>query len=197
MQAPCRGTSLWGMWCRRVRSDAAQIPAGGLLQECVHVSNGAAETEVQHRPECLCIVACLSFAGAAVQRFRPGDRVMSPFTVNCGQCWFCQRGLTARCGPPSPLPARKGPAWPPPRKTCLQGKRSIHAAYILGWQQTCRLPLAAWPPAGASGRSCLAGWRAAAACMAPKRSTFGCPWLTPRWPLCPLTCPMRRRCCLG
>ncbi|KAL4429340.1 hypothetical protein ABPG77_005114 [Micractinium sp. CCAP 211/92] len=36
-------------------------------------------------------------AGAAVQSFRPGDRVMSPFTVNCGQCWFCQRGLTARC----------------------------------------------------------------------------------------------------
>ncbi|KAL4458665.1 hypothetical protein ABPG75_013530 [Micractinium tetrahymenae] len=35
--------------------------------------------------------------GAAVQKFRAGDRVMSPFTANCGQCWFCKHGLTARC----------------------------------------------------------------------------------------------------
>ena len=26
-----------------------------------------------------------------------GDRVLAPFTVSCGACFFCRRGLTARC----------------------------------------------------------------------------------------------------
>jgi threonine dehydrogenase-like Zn-dependent dehydrogenase len=26
-----------------------------------------------------------------------GDRVLAPFTVNCGDCFYCRRGLTARC----------------------------------------------------------------------------------------------------
>ncbi len=36
--------------------------------------------------------------GRAVTRLKPGDRVMSPFTTSCGACFFCRRGLTARCG---------------------------------------------------------------------------------------------------
>jgi threonine dehydrogenase-like Zn-dependent dehydrogenase len=35
--------------------------------------------------------------GAAVRGFRKGDRVVSPFSNNCGRCFFCRRGLTARC----------------------------------------------------------------------------------------------------
>jgi len=35
--------------------------------------------------------------GSAVSGFRPGDRVVSPFTTSCGRCFFCARGLTARC----------------------------------------------------------------------------------------------------
>ena len=35
--------------------------------------------------------------GRDVQGLSIGDRVCSPFTTNCGQCFFCQRGLTARC----------------------------------------------------------------------------------------------------
>lgn len=36
-------------------------------------------------------------AGAGVARFRPGDRVVSPFTTSCGDCYYCRAGLTARC----------------------------------------------------------------------------------------------------
>lgn len=37
-------------------------------------------------------------AGPAVASFKPGDRVMSPFTSTCcGACWACRRGLTCRC----------------------------------------------------------------------------------------------------
>jgi threonine dehydrogenase-like Zn-dependent dehydrogenase len=35
--------------------------------------------------------------GAGVTRFRPGDRVVSPFTTSCGDCFYCRAGLTARC----------------------------------------------------------------------------------------------------
>ena len=36
-------------------------------------------------------------AGSAVQRAQKGTRVVAPFSVNCGACWFCERGLTSRC----------------------------------------------------------------------------------------------------
>lgn len=35
--------------------------------------------------------------GSGVKLLRTGDRVMSPFTTSCGQCYFCRRGLTCRC----------------------------------------------------------------------------------------------------
>ncbi|HEX6883345.1 MAG TPA: alcohol dehydrogenase catalytic domain-containing protein [Planctomycetota bacterium] len=36
-------------------------------------------------------------AGAAVTRFRPGARAVSPFSTSCGACFACRRGLTSRC----------------------------------------------------------------------------------------------------
>ncbi len=39
------------------------------------------------------VVAC----GSAVRAIETGDRVVSPFTTSCGGCFFCERGLTARC----------------------------------------------------------------------------------------------------
>lgn len=35
--------------------------------------------------------------GDNISKFKPGDRVISPFTVNCGECFFCKKNLTARC----------------------------------------------------------------------------------------------------
>jgi len=35
--------------------------------------------------------------GKAVTHFRKGDMVISPFTTNCGTCYFCQIDLTCRC----------------------------------------------------------------------------------------------------
>jgi threonine dehydrogenase-like Zn-dependent dehydrogenase len=36
-------------------------------------------------------------AGAAVARFAVGARVVAPFSTCCGDCFFCRRGLSARC----------------------------------------------------------------------------------------------------
>jgi len=35
--------------------------------------------------------------GSAVQRLRAGERVATPFTTNCGVCFYCRDGLTSRC----------------------------------------------------------------------------------------------------
>jgi threonine dehydrogenase-like Zn-dependent dehydrogenase len=35
--------------------------------------------------------------GKDVKAFRNGDLVMSPFTTNCGECFYCKSGLTCRC----------------------------------------------------------------------------------------------------
>lgn len=35
--------------------------------------------------------------GKSVQHFKIGDLVFSPFTTNCGACFYCKLGLTARC----------------------------------------------------------------------------------------------------
>ncbi|KZZ99331.1 Alcohol dehydrogenase superfamily, zinc-type [Moelleriella libera RCEF 2490] len=39
----------------------------------------------------------VSKVGADVQTVQVGDRVVSPFTVSCGECFYCSRGFTARC----------------------------------------------------------------------------------------------------
>ncbi len=36
-------------------------------------------------------------AGDQVRNVTPGQRVASPFTTNCGKCFYCRRGVTARC----------------------------------------------------------------------------------------------------
>ncbi len=35
--------------------------------------------------------------GPSVQSLKPGDRVMVPFNVYCGSCYFCARGLYSNC----------------------------------------------------------------------------------------------------
>lgn len=35
--------------------------------------------------------------GENVSRIKEGDRVASPFTTSCGECFYCRQGLTARC----------------------------------------------------------------------------------------------------
>ncbi|QUC22121.1 uncharacterized protein UV8b_06362 [Ustilaginoidea virens] len=35
--------------------------------------------------------------GSDVHTVQIGDRIVSPFTVSCGECFYCARGFTARC----------------------------------------------------------------------------------------------------
>ena len=35
--------------------------------------------------------------GSAITHVAPGDRVVVPFTISCGRCFFCRRGLDSQC----------------------------------------------------------------------------------------------------
>ncbi len=40
--------------------------------------------------------------GKSVTRLKTGDRVVVPFTISCGTCWFCQRQLYSLCDNSNP-----------------------------------------------------------------------------------------------
>jgi threonine dehydrogenase-like Zn-dependent dehydrogenase len=40
--------------------------------------------------------------GKSVTRLKPGDRVVVPFTISCGDCWFCERELYSLCDRSNP-----------------------------------------------------------------------------------------------
>ena len=42
-------------------------------------------------------VGVVDEVGPSVQKLKRGDRVMVPFNVYCGTCWFCARGLYSNC----------------------------------------------------------------------------------------------------
>jgi len=42
--------------------------------------------------------------GKGVQNLTVGDRVVVPFTISCGACWSCQRGLYSLCENSNPTP---------------------------------------------------------------------------------------------
>ncbi len=46
--------------------------------------------------------------GSSVQNLRVGDRVMVPFNIFCGSCWFCARGLYSNCHNVNPNAAAVG-----------------------------------------------------------------------------------------
>ncbi|KAJ9202511.1 hypothetical protein DTO164E3_2951 [Paecilomyces variotii] len=36
-------------------------------------------------------------AGSAVKTVKKGDRIVTPFTVSCGECYYCKHGFSSRC----------------------------------------------------------------------------------------------------
>jgi threonine dehydrogenase-like Zn-dependent dehydrogenase len=40
--------------------------------------------------------------GSAVENLRPGDRVVVPFAISCGRCFYCRRGLWSLCDNSNP-----------------------------------------------------------------------------------------------
>ncbi|MDR9418187.1 alcohol dehydrogenase family protein [Gracilimonas sp.] len=74
-----------------------RVERGALCGSDMHVYNGRETgidegTVMGHE-----FTGTVMETGKEVSNFKQGDRVASPFTLNCGDCFYCKKGLSARC----------------------------------------------------------------------------------------------------
>ena len=76
--------------------------------------------------------------GPSVQNLRPGDRVMVPFNIFCGSCWYCARGLYSNCHNVNPNATAVG---------AIYGYSHTAGGYDGGQAEFVRVPFADVGPA--------------------------------------------------
>jgi len=79
--------------------------------------------------------------GTEAANLKKGDRVVVPFTIACGRCWFCQQGLTSLCdnSNPNAQAAEKLYGY---SASGLFGYSHIFGGYAGGQAQYVRVPFA-------------------------------------------------------
>jgi threonine dehydrogenase-like Zn-dependent dehydrogenase len=83
--------------------------------------------------------------GSSVQRLKVGDRVVVPFTISCGRCYFCQHDLWSLCDNSNPNAAElekiTGSS-----TAGLFGYSHLYGGYAGGQAQYARVPFADYGP---------------------------------------------------
>ncbi|HJU64047.1 MAG TPA: zinc-dependent alcohol dehydrogenase [Gemmatimonadaceae bacterium] len=83
--------------------------------------------------------------GSDVKKLKVGDRVVVPFTISCGRCWFCEEGLWSLCdntNPNAELPeAINGFS-----SGGFFGYSHLFGGYAGGQAQLARVPMADYGP---------------------------------------------------
>ena len=76
--------------------------------------------------------------GSEVTHLQPGDRVVVPFNISCGECWMCERKLYAQCETTQNRDQGKGAS--------LFGYTSLYGAVPGGQAELVRVPYANFGP---------------------------------------------------
>ncbi|RJQ83852.1 zinc-dependent alcohol dehydrogenase [Amycolatopsis panacis] len=76
--------------------------------------------------------------GSAAGPLAPGDRVVVPFTISCGHCWMCARGLQSQCETTQVTGQGKGAS--------LFGYTSLYGQVPGGQADYLRVPQAQYGP---------------------------------------------------
>ncbi|MDP9034477.1 MAG: glutathione-dependent formaldehyde dehydrogenase [Myxococcota bacterium] len=79
-----------------------KVTASGICGSDLHLLDGYMPTMesgdiLGHEP-----MGIVVEVGAAVTKLKKGDRVVVPFTISCGSCFFCLKGLWAACDNSNP-----------------------------------------------------------------------------------------------
>ncbi len=79
--------------------------------------------------------------GRDVKKLKKGDRIVVPFTISCGSCWFCQRQLFSLCDTSNPNAemARKAMGQSP---AALLGYSHMLGGFAGGQAEYLRVPYA-------------------------------------------------------
>ncbi|HEY8160672.1 MAG: zinc-dependent alcohol dehydrogenase [Methylocystis sp.] len=79
--------------------------------------------------------------GSAVKNIKVGDRVVVPFTISCGECWFCQRGFFSACERTNPDHEKAETLWGH-SPAGLYGYSHLLGGYRGGQAEYLRVPYA-------------------------------------------------------
>lgn len=127
------------------RDAILRVTASAICGSDLHIYNGLLP---QSRPLVLGheFMGIIEEVGAAVTNLQRGDRVIVPFPVACGRCWFCERGLTIHC-------ERSNPQRYGPEGAATQGKggglfgyTDLYGGYPGGQAEYVRVPFADFGP---------------------------------------------------
>jgi threonine dehydrogenase-like Zn-dependent dehydrogenase len=100
--------------------------------------------------------------GSSVENLQVGDRVMVPFNVFCGTCYFCARGLYSNCHNVNPNATAVGG---------IYGYSHTCGGYDGGQSEYVRVPSPMpSPPATSAPRSATSASRTPSWCSAPAPS---------------------------
>jgi len=80
--------------------------------------------------------------GAEVRELKRGDRVVVPFPISCGGCWFCTRGFPTQCERSNPDHYGPEGATTHDKGGGLFGYTDLYGGYAGGQAQYVRVPFA-------------------------------------------------------
>jgi S-(hydroxymethyl)glutathione dehydrogenase/alcohol dehydrogenase len=127
------------------RDAVLKVTSTAICGSDLHIYNGAFP---QPHPMVLGheFMGVVEEVGRDVKNLARGDRVVVPFPIACGHCWFCETGLPTHCetsnpkhyGPEGGLLSQKGGA--------LFGYTDLYGGYAGGQAQFVRVPFADYGP---------------------------------------------------
>lgn len=127
------------------RDAILKVTSTAICGSDLHIYNGAFP---QPKPLILGheFMGVVEEVGSEVANLKRGDRVVVPFPIACGKCWFCGDGFPTQCensnpkhyGPEGGLLTQKGGA--------LFGYTDLYGGYAGGQAQYVRVPFADYGP---------------------------------------------------
>jgi threonine dehydrogenase-like Zn-dependent dehydrogenase len=127
------------------RDAVLRVTSTAICGSDLHIYNGAFP---QPKPLVLGheFMGTVEEVGSEVTNLKRGDRVVVPFPIACGKCWFCERATPTQCensnpehyGPEGGLLSQKGGA--------LFGYTDLYGGYSGGQAQYVRVPFADYGP---------------------------------------------------
>lgn len=81
-----------------------KVTASGICGSDLHLLNGYVPTMESGDILGHETMGTVVEVGSAVKKLKQGDRIVVPFTISCGSCFFCEKTLTAACDRTNPNP---------------------------------------------------------------------------------------------
>lgn len=118
-----------------------RITCSGICGSDLHLMSGnmsgmQAGDIIGHEP-----MGIVEEVGSAVTKFKKGDRVVIPFTISCGHCYFCERQLWSLCDESNPN-AEEAAAIMGHSPAALFGYSHLLGGFAGGQAEALRVPFA-------------------------------------------------------